>query len=163
MSVSAPPAVTCCCFTRDYASILCGFVDGTVSKLNWETGELERTFEGHTDKISCLEVHPKENTFVTCSIDKSLRLWNLENGMELHKFEARRGLTHCCFTKCSPFPTDNAGGALSILASSSEDRYLYFVPSPTFTPIRAMMHPQNVTRYDYWRGFLRIAGLFLWR
>ena len=37
----------------------------------------------HEGKVYCVQLH--ENFVITCSADKTTRIWNLDNGQEVHK------------------------------------------------------------------------------
>lgn len=44
----------------------------------WESnGNFLKDLDGHTDEISCIEMHPNKNIVITGSLDKTLRLWNI--------------------------------------------------------------------------------------
>ena len=57
---------------------------------NWRRGRCTvRTFKGHTNAVMCLQFsetlsHPAFPVLITGSCDRTIRVWNLETGVELH-------------------------------------------------------------------------------
>ena len=39
-----------------------------------------RYFEGHEAAVTCLEMHPGSDKFISCSKDNTVRLWNAKDG-----------------------------------------------------------------------------------
>jgi WD40 repeat protein len=52
-----------------------------------DTGQLIRTFQGHTATVRCFAIAPNGRTVATGSADKTVRLWDLKSGNELHQFK----------------------------------------------------------------------------
>ncbi|KAG5652948.1 hypothetical protein H0H81_002956 [Sphagnurus paluster] len=57
---------------------------------NWRRGRCTvRTLKGHTDGVMCLQfsetlTHPSFPVLITGSYDRTVRVWNMETGVELH-------------------------------------------------------------------------------
>jgi COMPASS component SWD3 len=58
---------------------------GSVAEV-WQEGELQFTLVGHEDEISAIAISPDGHTLATGSHDKTIKLWNLDNGKLLCTF-----------------------------------------------------------------------------
>src|SRR6476661_7958818 len=66
---------------------------GNCSKLwNLDTGELIRTFSGHSNEVYCVAINPTRKILASGSSDKQIKLWNLENGQEISTLKGHSGL-----------------------------------------------------------------------
>jgi hypothetical protein len=66
---------------------------GNCSKLwNIHTGELIRTFSGHSGAVYCVAISPKGKILASGSYDKQIKLWNLETGQEISTLKGHSGL-----------------------------------------------------------------------
>jgi WD40 repeat protein len=54
-----------------------------------------RTFEGHTGNVTCITVFPAMGHFVSGSSDRTLRLWNKNNGETIRTFVGHTGKVTC--------------------------------------------------------------------
>ncbi|MEH2331060.1 WD40 repeat domain-containing protein, partial [Nostoc sp.] len=63
-------------------ALLLGFkwVIGTIFKRNSQTGEDERTFKGHSQRVTAVALTPDGKKVISASFDNTLKLWNLETG-----------------------------------------------------------------------------------
>jgi len=67
-------------FSADWGTlnqfILTANYDGTVRKWNVELGAEEKVIQAHTKEVRCLQFSPDKTMFVTCSADKSAKLFD---------------------------------------------------------------------------------------
>lgn len=74
-------------FTPDGKQVVSACSDHNVRLWNLETGEIVRTFAGHTEPVGSAVLSPDGTRLLTASDDKTVRLWDLATGKELHKLE----------------------------------------------------------------------------
>ncbi|MEG4250562.1 WD40 domain-containing protein [Microcoleus sp. Pol10D4] len=83
------------------------------SKLwNLHTGELIRTFSGHSVAVYCVAINPNGTILASGSYDRQIKLWNLETGQE---FRTIKG--HSSLIRSLAFSPDG-----ETLASGSQDQ-----------------------------------------
>ena len=73
-----------CLFRDNYV------IDNSIKMLDLKTGNFLQEFRGHTDLVTCLRVitnNDKHAQLVSGSLDKTIRLWNLETSVCLHTFK----------------------------------------------------------------------------
>ncbi|KAE8444868.1 hypothetical protein EG329_014116 [Mollisiaceae sp. DMI_Dod_QoI] len=61
----------------------------TIRYLSTHDNSYLRYFEGHTEAVTCLSLHPGQDTFLSCSYDNTLRIWdcatkNVAGRLDLH-------------------------------------------------------------------------------
>ena len=59
---------------------------------NLHTGELIRTFSGHSGAVYCVAISPNGKILASGSYDKQIKLWNLETGQEISTLKGHSGL-----------------------------------------------------------------------
>jgi hypothetical protein len=59
---------------------------------NLDTGELIRTFSGHSNEVYCVAINPTRKILASGSSDKQIKLWNLETGQEISTLKGHSGL-----------------------------------------------------------------------
>ena len=69
-----------------------GWSDKTVILWDAISGQIVRRMRGHTDHVSCVAFLPGGRRGVSSGEDGTIRVWNLETGVDLHRFESRNGL-----------------------------------------------------------------------
>ncbi|MBZ9715983.1 WD40 repeat domain-containing protein [Deinococcus multiflagellatus] len=60
--------------------------NGLIHILNTATGHEVMKLDGHTDSIYGLAVAPDPGTLLSGSADRTVRLWDLANGRQLHRW-----------------------------------------------------------------------------
>jgi WD40 repeat protein len=51
-----------------------------------QTGKKLQTFIGHTGSVNSLDISPDGKSFLSCSRDRSIKLWSLETGKEIRTY-----------------------------------------------------------------------------
>ncbi|KAI8868541.1 YVTN repeat-like/Quino protein amine dehydrogenase [Ramicandelaber brevisporus] len=67
-----------------------GFVGSTAGRIemfNMQSGHFRRAFVGHTKVVTALGTDRLSRRLVSCSLDATLRIWDLGTGKELHKID----------------------------------------------------------------------------
>jgi WD40 repeat protein len=49
--------------------------DGTIAFVDVVDGHVEASLKGHTDRVVQARAHPREPWMISCSVDKTVRLW----------------------------------------------------------------------------------------
>jgi len=60
--------------------IVTGGVDANVMVFNHETGKIVSTLSGHTKKVNDVLYHPSGDVVISCSQDKTARVWKASSG-----------------------------------------------------------------------------------
>ena len=79
---SGAPSATAVTSTVDAARAFIGTVQGRIAQVRLADGQLERSLDGHTDQVNELIVTGNGQTLISCSRDKSVRVWNLADGKQ---------------------------------------------------------------------------------
>jgi hypothetical protein len=74
------------CFAM-HGNLLCSgsYDGGPIIVFNWKTREKLFTLEGHQDGVRGLAIH--KGRLISCSPDKSIKIWDLESGKALHSWD----------------------------------------------------------------------------
>lgn len=78
------------CFKNFNDKILVGNVKGNILLFDVETSELKKCYDGHTSKVySITDLNNwKENCFGTCSLDKMIKIFNIENSQPIQTIDS---------------------------------------------------------------------------
>ena len=74
-------------FTTDGKYIVSVNHDNTAKQWDVQTGNVVRTFAGHTDWIYALKITSDQKLLITASIDNTLHLWDMNSGRLLNTLE----------------------------------------------------------------------------
>jgi WD40 repeat protein len=103
-------------FTPDGQRLVAGTVEGAVKLWNVRTGELERSFVGHTEWVAGVACSADGRTVASASHDRTVRVWQADTGECRHKLEGQEAAVG--FVAFSP---DGA-----VLASGHSDATIRF-------------------------------------
>ena len=88
-TLTASRSVESVAFSPNGTLIASGRKDGTVVLLDIATGNAT-TLEGHTDWVSSV-AFSRQGVLASGSLDRTIKLWNVQTGTRTDTFEARRG------------------------------------------------------------------------
>ena len=71
--------------------------DNTLRLWDLKTGEIIRTYEGHTHAINDIDISPAGDLVLTGSNDESLILWDIKSGAIVRKFIGHKGSVFFCY------------------------------------------------------------------
>jgi COMPASS component SWD2 len=69
-------------FTHHSPAVICASKnkwDETLRYLSLHDNQYIRYFRGHRDKVVCMDMCPKDDTFLSASLDRTVRLWDLRS------------------------------------------------------------------------------------
>ena len=105
-------SVDCVVISPDGKTFASTYSSANFSQLwNLHTGELIRTFSGHSGAVNCVAINHNGKILASGSYDKQIKLWNLETGQE---FRTIKG--HSFLIRSLAFSPDG-----ETLASGSQD------------------------------------------
>jgi len=124
---------------------VCGADDNHIRCYNYNTSELVKAFEAHTDYIRCVEVHPSLPYCLSSSDDMSIKLWNWDKNWDLMQvFEGH--LHYVMQVKFNPKDSNT-------FASASLDRTIKVWGIGAATPHFTLQgHDKGVNCIDYYPG-----------
>jgi len=82
-------------FSPNGLYIISAGLDRKMKLIEIDTGEEIRTFTGHTEVVSSINVHPFEDKILTSSWDNTIREWDFYSGLQTKKIVAHQGGTYC--------------------------------------------------------------------
>ena len=72
----------CVRFCSDERFLIFGSMGNTVCILNWRDGLLVAVLQGHTDACWGLDVFPKSDQIISCSLDRTAIIWSRSKPQE---------------------------------------------------------------------------------
>ncbi len=76
-------------------SLISSFLPTTTTPSLWAKVKLRRTLSGHSDAVKSVAISPNGQTLVSGSYDKTIRLWNLSNGVIQNTLTAHTQRVNC--------------------------------------------------------------------
>jgi WD40 repeat protein len=73
-------------FTIEEEAVFSGLWEGEISQWSLESGQAIRHFTGHTGPVFQIHILPDGKRMLSFAADSTARLWDLENGEEIHTF-----------------------------------------------------------------------------
>ncbi len=71
-------------FFPDGVQMASGSFDCTTRLWDINRFTVTKVLTGHTDSIQCLTIAAQTRMIFSASSDKSIRIWNMDNGMYIH-------------------------------------------------------------------------------
>ena len=84
-------ASTSVAFSPDGKHVLSGSMDNTIKLWDVASGQLLRTFEGHSDGVSSVAFSPDGRQVLSGSLDNTVKLWDAASGQLVRTFEGHSG------------------------------------------------------------------------
>ena len=72
-------------FTSDGKTMITAGSDSSIRLLNFETGEVTQTLEGHKAIIVGLVLSPSGKLLASSSNDRTIRIWDVQTGKQMHE------------------------------------------------------------------------------
>ncbi len=92
---SRPGQIYAARFSADARFVAAGGNEDSVMMWDVWTGDLIRTFDGHTMDIEGVDFDPNERYIVTASSDNTAKLWEVTTGALVRTFEGHTSFVHC--------------------------------------------------------------------
>lgn len=143
MQPNAKPGIGGLALSRDGKTLLVATGDGKIRFVDFNTGEVKRTFTGHTNMVYVAVLSPDEKLLASSSRDQTARIWDVATGQELHKLGGFR-----CAVKAVAFSPNGR-----LLAASGNDGMLKLWDVKTGKELKSLIHRDSpdidMSTYDF--------------
>src|SRR5688572_13916076 len=95
------PGINNFSFTHDGKTLIVATIDGQIRFVDLGTDEVKRTLTGHSSAVYVAILSPNGKLLASSSRDNTAKLWDLDTGRELHKWDGFR-----CSVKAVSFSPD---------------------------------------------------------
>jgi len=85
-------SVDCVVITPDGKTLASNSIGNSSKLWNLHTGELIRTFSGHSGAVYCVAINPNGTILASGSSDKQIKLWNLDTGQEFRTLKGHSAI-----------------------------------------------------------------------
>jgi WD40 repeat protein len=106
----------------DDSRVYLGLHNGIIRSVSLTNSRDRSDLDGHSDIVSALAIHPSGKLLASGSWDRTLRIWNIEDGTQIHNHKLGTGISGLAWDPKSEilFSTDFAGSLISwVFATSS--------------------------------------------
>src|SRR6185503_2406270 len=130
MPPNAKPGIGGMTLSRDGKTRIVATGHSQIKFMDLDTGEIKRTFTGHTNMVYIGELSPDEKLLASSSRDQTARIWDVATGKELHKLGGFR-----CSVKAVSFSPNGR-----LLAASGNDGMLKLWDVKTGKELKSLVH-----------------------
>jgi len=82
-------------FSTDSKLLAHGMRNGNIGILRVSTGEMVRKIDAHTSEVSGVAFVPGDNHLISCSKDRTIKLWDVDEGKLVREFEGHSDAVSC--------------------------------------------------------------------
>ena len=133
MPANVRPGVVGLSLSRDGKTLLVAGGDAKIRLVDTATGEVQRTFTGHTNAVYRGVFSPDEKLLASSSRDHTARIWDIASGQELRQLDGFR-----CSVKAVAFSPDG-----QTLAASGNDGMLKLWDVKTGKELKSLVHKDS--------------------
>ncbi len=133
MPANVRPGVAGLSLSRDGKTLVVATGDAKIRFVDLATGEVRRTFTGHTNAVYRGVFSPDEKLLASSSRDHTARIWNVASGQELRQLDGFR-----CAVKAVAFSPDG-----QMLAASGNDGMLKLWEVKTGKELKSLVHKDS--------------------
>jgi WD40 repeat protein/serine/threonine protein kinase len=131
--------------------ILTASDDGTARLWDAATGEVLKTFSGHTGRVRAASFSPDGKRILTASSDKTARLWDADTGKPIHVLQG-----HKLGVLCAAFSDD---GGWIVTGGEDNEALIWDAASGQRTTAPALQgHTAGITSVAFSRGHVAVAN-----
>ena len=135
MQPNAKPGIAGLTLSPDGKTILAGTGSGEIRFVDLDSGEVKRTFKGHTNLVYIANFSPDEKLLASSSRDNTARIWDIKSGQTLHTLGGFR-----CSVKSVAFSPDGR-----MVAASGNDGMLKLWDVKTGKELKSLVHRDSST------------------
>ena len=146
--------VTCLILLSQTNELVSGSTDYLIKIFNMNsngTFKLNAVLKGHTGSIIYLKEFIKCNTLISCSVDKSLKLWDIENLNCYMTLYGHKKSVLCCDICDNKFDNDiiSGGDDCNIIIWTSNRNYQYYKKYVLFGHEKSVVCLLYISKYFY--------------